>query len=84
MNSFLQQNSKFGSPYAKANNNNVQYEIYRTNSDNNEINYPFTGYVNGARAPFGMHSLYYNQNSNTVDEKDPDPFGVIDLLYKNA
>lgn len=83
MNSFLQQNSKFGSPYAKANNNNVQYEIYRTNSTSNEINYPFSGYVNGARASFGMHSLYYNQTSNTVDEKDPDPFGVIDLLYKN-
>jgi hypothetical protein len=30
-----------------------------------------------------MHSLYYNQNTNTVNEKDPDPFGVIDLLYKN-
>jgi hypothetical protein len=83
MNSFLQQNSKFGSPYAKTNNNNVQYEIYRTNSLNNEINYPFNGYINGARAPFGMHSLYYNQNTNTVDEKDPNPFGVLDLLYKN-
>ena len=83
MNSFLQQNSKFGSPYAKTNNNNVQYEIYRTNSLNNEINYPFTGYVNGARAPFGMHSLYYNQTTNVVDEKIPDPFGVLDLLYKN-
>ena len=83
MNSFLQQNSKFGSPYAKANNNNVQYEIYRTNSLNNEINYPFTGYVNGARAAFGMHSLYYNQTTNIVDEKIPDPFGVLDLLYKN-
>jgi hypothetical protein len=83
MNSFLQQNSKFGSPYAKANNNNVQYEIYRTNSLNNEINYPFTGYVNGARATFGMHSLYYNQTANIVDEKTPDPFSVIDLLYKN-
>jgi hypothetical protein len=83
MNSFLQQNSKFGSPYAKTNNNNVQYEIYRTNSLNNEINYPFTGYVNGARAPFGMHSLYYNQTTNAVDEKIPDPFGVLDLLYKN-
>lgn len=83
MNSFLQQNSKFGSPYAKANNNNVQYDIYRTNSINNEINYPFTGYVNGARAPFGMHSLYYNQTNNIVEEKIPDPFGVIDLLYKN-
>lgn len=83
MNSFLQQNSKFGSPYAKATNNNVQYEIYRTNSDNNEINYPFTGFVNGARAPFGMHSLYYNQSLNIVEEKEPDPFSVIDFLYKN-
>tara|TARA_R110000868_G_scaffold115478_3_gene308346 strand:- start:23183 stop:26713 length:3531 start_codon:yes stop_codon:yes gene_type:complete len=83
MNSFLQQNSKFGSPYAKYNNNNIQYEIYRTNSFNNEVNFPFSGYVNGGRAAYGMHSLYYNQTTNRVEEKSPNPFSVVDLLYKN-
>lgn len=83
INSFLQQNSKFGSPYSKYTSNNVQYEIYRTNSSNNEINYPFTGYVNGSRATFGMHSLYYNQALGRIEEKTPDPFSVIDLMYKN-
>ena len=79
MNSFLQQNSKFGSPYAKYNNNNIQYEIYRTNSFNNEVNFPFSGYVNGGRAAFGMHSLYYNQTTNRVEEKSPNPFSTQDF-----
>lgn len=84
MNSILQANSQFGQPFAKfTDSNSVQNEIYRTNSTNNDIVYDFSGKVNGARASFGAHSVYYNQNLGRLEEKTPNPSSVIDLLYRN-
>ena len=84
MNAVLQSNSQFGQPFAKyTDSNNVSNEIYRTNSLNNEIVFDFTGKVNGGRATFGAHSVYYNQTLNKLEEKAPNPYGVVDLLYRN-
>lgn len=83
MNSIFQSSSQFGSPFAKFKSNNIQNEIYRTNSTNSEVVFNFSNSVNGTRAPFTTHSVYYNQNLGRLEEKEPNPNGVIDILYKN-
>jgi hypothetical protein len=84
MNAVFQTNSKFGAPYAKfTDSNNVRNEIYRTNSLLTEPTFSFSGKVSGARATFDMHSVYYNQTLNKLEEKAPNPYGVLDLLYRN-
>jgi len=84
MNSVLQSNSQFGQPFAKfTDSNNVRNEIYRTNSLDNDVVYEFSGTVNGGRATFGAHSVYYNQDLGKLEEKAPNPYGVIDFLYRN-
>ena len=83
MNAIFQSSSQFGSPYAKFISNNVQNEVYRTNSTSNEVSKTFNGNINGSRATFSMHSVYYNQTLKRLEEKTPDPYGVLDILYKN-
>ena len=84
MNSILQSNSQFGQPFDKfTDSNNIRNEIYRTNSTNNDVVFDFTGTVNGARANFTAHSVYYNQSLNKLEEKTPNPYGVLDFLYRD-
>jgi len=83
MNAIFQSNSRFGSPYAKFTKDGIINEIYRTNSANNTNSQTFTGNVNGRSATFSLHSVNYNQTTNTLTEKNPDPYGVIDMLYRN-
>lgn len=84
INSVLQSNSKFGQPFDKfIDRNNIRNEIYRTNSINNDVVYSFSGKVNGGRATFGAHSVYYNKDLGKLEEKTPDPYSVIDLLYRD-
>lgn len=83
MNSIMQTSSKIGSPFARYTENNVVNEIYRTNSFQNDVTQSFSSIVNGSRINFDIHSVYYNQNSNLIEEKTPDPYGYIDFLYRN-
>ena len=81
MNAIFQSTSQFGSPFSKFSNNGIANEIYRTTSINNTTTKSFSNSVNGSSARFSLHSVAYN-NKNLI-EKDPDPYGVIDILYKN-
>lgn len=83
MNSVLQENNLFGTPFAKFNKNNIQNEIYRTNSTSNNVVFDFSGNVLGGRANFNVHSVYYNQTLDRLEEKEPDPNGVLDILYRD-
>ena len=83
MNSIFQSSNRFGSPFAKFTKNNVQYEIYRTNSSNNDVIKEFSGIIDSGRTSFTAHSISYDQARNKLEEKIPDPYGVYDLLYQN-
>ncbi len=83
MNSVFQSTSQFGSPFSKFVRDGVTNEIYRTNSTSNVTTKGFSGNVNGASARFSLHSLKHNSTDNIIIEKDPDPYGALDLLYKN-
>jgi hypothetical protein len=83
MNSMFQSNSQFGAPFSKFTINGITNEIYRTNSTSNTNDKNFTGFINGQGATFSMYSPSYESNTNTLGEKIPDPYTVIDLLYKN-
>jgi len=83
MNSIFNDNSKFGSPFSRLTKNNTSFEVYRTSSTNTQSTQSFTGVVNGRTANFSLHSVTQNTDKNIIEEKDPDPYGVIDILYKN-
>lgn len=83
MNAIFQNSSKFGTPYARTTIDGVSHQIYRTNSVNTDSTNTFANLVNGKSATFNMHSLYYNAEKNAIEEKSPNPYGVVDLLYKN-
>ena len=83
MNAIFQSSSQFGSPFSSFTNAGVVNEIYRTNSTNNTTERNFSNIINGATASFSFYSPSYNQISNTLTEKTPDPYAVFDFLYKN-
>lgn len=83
MNSIFQSSSQFGSPFARFLSNGITNEIYKTNSINNRVNYEFSNRITNARATFGIHSVYYNQNAGRLEEKTPNPYSTVDLLYRN-
>jgi hypothetical protein len=83
MNSIFQSSSQFGSPYAKYTFNNIQNEIYRTKSVDNDVTYSFSSNVNGSKAAFNLHSVYYNQETGVIEERRPEPFAPLDILYRN-
>ena len=83
MNAIFQNSSKFGTPYARTTIDGVSHQIYRTNSTNTDSTETFSNVVNGRSATFSMHSLYYNADKNAIEEKAPNPYGLVDFLYKN-
>ena len=83
MNSVLQSSSQFGSPFSSFVQGNVQNDIYRTNSTNNKAVREFNGRINGASSTFSLHSVGLDSLTNSLQEKEPDPYGKIDILYKN-
>lgn len=83
MNAIFQSSSQFGSPYSRFKRNNILNEIYRTKSIDNDVAYSFSNTVNGTRASFSLHSLYYNQSLSRIEEKTPNPYSTIDILYRN-
>jgi hypothetical protein len=83
MNSIFNDNSKFGSPFSRLTKNNTNFEVYKTNSTNTQSTQSFTGVVNGRTASFSLHSIAQNTTKQIIEEKTPDPYGTIDILYKN-
>ena len=83
MNSIFAGSNQFGTPFSRSVRDGITNEIYRTTSIGAEPSYEFNANISGTRAVFGAHSLYYNTNSNRIQEKTPDPFGALDILYKN-
>jgi hypothetical protein len=83
MNSIFAGSNQFGTPFSRSVRDGISNEIYRTTSIGAEPSYEFNANISGTRAVFGAHSLYYNTNSNRIQEKTPDPFGALDILYKN-
>ena len=82
MNAIFQSSSQFGAPFSKVTINGVSNEVYRTNSTNNIAIRGFTNTVNNRSTDFGFYSVKTTPQ-NTVIEKNPDPYGVVDILYKN-
>ena len=82
MNSMFQSSSQFGSPYSKITVSGVSNEIYRTNSVNNLSTRNFQNRINNKNTTFSFYSSK-TTSQNTVIEKSPDPYSVVDLLYKN-
>lgn len=83
MNSIFQSSSQFGSPYSSFNTTGVTNEIYRTNSTANTAERNFSNKVNGSSSSFSFYSPEFNNTTQTLVEKTPDPYAVVDLLYKN-
>jgi len=83
MNSIFQNSNQFGAPHSKFTRNGTTNEVYRTKSVNTPVNYAFNGNIAGARSTFGIHSVYYNETLNRLQEKTPDPYGALDILYRN-
>lgn len=83
MNSIFQPSSQFGSPFSTATIGGITHDIYRTNSTNNTTNREFANKISNNNATFSFHSSNIDSTTNTVIEKRPDPYAVVDLLYKN-
>jgi len=83
MNSIFMASNQFGAPHSRFTRNSVTNEVYRTKSTNAPVNYEFNGTISGARATFGIHSVYHNEKLNRLQEKTPDPYGALDILYRN-
>jgi len=82
MNAIFQSSSQFGSPFSKITINGVSNEVYRTNSTNNIAVRNFSNNVNNRSVNFGFYSVK-STPQNTIIEKNPNPYGVVDILYKN-
>ena len=83
MNAMFMSSSQFGSPHSRFIRNGTTNEIYRTKSTTAPVNYEFNGTIGGTRASFGIHSVHYNEKLNRLQEKTPDPYGALDILYRN-
>lgn len=83
MNAIFQSSSQFGSPYSKFSTSGITNEIYRTNSIANIAVRNFQNLVNNRSTTFSFHSVKTNTASRVLEEKTPDPYGVVDLLYRN-
>ena len=83
MNSVFQSSSQFGSPFSKFSSGGVTNEIYRTNSTTNTADRSFTNNVNNTQSSFSFHSVGINSARSALIEKTPDPYAVVDLLYRN-
>ena len=83
MNSIFQSSSQFGSPFSRFTTGGVINEVYRTNSTSNTATKTFLNNVNGQQKTFSFHSVGINSTRSSLIEKSPNPYGVIDLLYKN-
>ena len=83
MNSIFISSNQFGTPYSKFTRDGITNEIYRTKSTNAEPSKEFNGSISGSRATFGAHSVYYNSMLNVLEERYPDPYTSLDLLYRN-
>ena len=83
MNSIFQNSSQFGSPFDTITRGGIVNDVYRTNSTNNTSNREFSNRVNNSKSTFSLHSVSTNNATNSLKEKDPNPYGVVDLLYKN-
>lgn len=83
MNAIFSYSNQFGAPYAKFTRSGTANEVYRTKSVGADVSYEFNGSISGTRAVFGAHSVYHNSTTNVLEEKTPDPYGALDLVYKN-
>ena len=83
MNSMFGSSNQFGTPFSRSVRDGITNEIYRTSSTNAEPSYEFNGSISGSRAVFGAHSLYLNSSTNRIQEKTPDPNGLLDIVYRN-
>ncbi len=83
MNSIFQSSSQFGAPFSSTTISGISNEVYRTNSTNNTIQREFSNKINNANSTFSFHSVSIDSSTNLIKEKTPDPYGVLDLLYKN-
>ena len=83
MNAIFSNSSQFGSPYSSATIGGIINEVYRTSSTNNRMSREFNNRINNANATFSLHSASIDTSTNTLKEKIPDPYGAVDLLYKN-
>ena len=83
MNSTFGSSNQFGTPFSRGVRDGITNEIYRITSTGTEPSYEFNGSISGSRAVFGAHSLYLNSSSNRIQEKTPDPFGALDIIYRN-
>lgn len=83
MNSIFISSNQFGTPYSKFTRDGISNEIYRTKSTNTEPSKEFNGSISGSRATFGAHSVYYNSILNVLQERPPNPYTALDLLYRN-
>lgn len=83
MNAIFQSSSQFGSPFSSFTSGGITNEIYRTNSTDNKTNREFSNVINNSNQTFGLHSVSYDGTRNVLTEKTPDPYGVVDFLYRN-
>jgi len=83
MNAIFIGSNQFGTPYSKFTRDGITNEVYRTKSTNAEPSREFTGSISGSRATFGAYSVYYNSTLNLLEERYPDPYTSLDLLYRN-
>ncbi len=83
MNAIFQSSSQFGSPFSSFSTPGITNEIYRTNSTSNTAERNFSNTVNGAQTTFSFYSPEFNNTTQTLVEKTPDPYSVVDFLYKN-
>ena len=83
MNSMFNNSNQFGTPFSKGVRDGITNEIYRTTSIGAEPSSEFNANINGTRSTFGAHSLYYNSSLNRIQEKTPNPYSALDLIYRN-
>jgi hypothetical protein len=83
MNSTFNSSNQFGTPFSRGVRDGITNEIYRTTSIGAEPSSEFNANVSGSRAVFGAHSVYLNSSLNRIQEKTPDPFGALDIIYRN-
>ena len=83
MNAVFAPTNQFGSPRKQAVINGANTSFYNLNNSINQINFDFTGFVQGESTSFDIIGLDYDNVQKDFIENTPNPTGAFSVVYQN-
>ena len=83
VNSVLQVTNPFGSPKKQLRLDGVFTQFYDLNNTANQIKYDVTGFASGSTVAYNIVNCDYDQDTNSIVERSPNPNNAVGLYYKN-